>query len=518
MKPWKPALLAISMVALARIVACDSTATAETPDRLITEAEAGSEAALAKLEALSEAKALAEHADLIGAAAARISQEAPKADFPEGFVSRWHRLFLATDPLQNASARTRQEFAGSLFLIEPIMPDEVIAGREYSVGRRMVGTLRHDELDALNGYSVVESLESVVANGKEHWPPERGSIATRPLAFAKGGASGSSFKTVLLDADQAPALEGQFEVTIVVDVSVTDDSTHPPTVFAEWTEELTATPKVKRVFASWPIEPRPGEADIETVLALIAQFEAGDEEAARKLVELGKSGELRPHADELGSLLAEALRDDWQPRIAAHFAEHGWEPERPGAHLPPTPNELSSLLIGLFYLAEPVSTATRETWLDVATAGVYAHHRLTLESGEQQRARLQIRTFTALVQTLSLDQVSGMGIKTETVEFDGSSWPLLMESSQRVTSTTLPTPHWRNYLAAEVRQQNYAHGLREDFAARVFERQGRTINDLRTHVELRLLHDDEITLATWPLTIDTPITLDPLDEPAPDRR
>ena len=111
-----------------------------------------------------------------------------------------------------------------------------------------------------------------------------------------------------------------------------------------------------------------------------------------------------------------------------------------------------------------------------------------------------------------------MGIKTETVEFDGSSWPLLMESSQRVTSTTLPTPHWRNYLAAEVRQQNYAHGLREDFAARVFERQGRTINDLRTHVELRLLHDDEITLATWPLTIDTPITLDPLDEPAPDRR
>ncbi|XOV76782.1 MAG: hypothetical protein ACFHWZ_08065 [Phycisphaerales bacterium] len=293
MKPWKPALLATSLVALALNVACDSTATADTPDRLITEAEAGSEAALAELEALGEAMALAEHGDLIGAAAARISREAPKADFPEGFVSRWHRLFFATDPLQNVSAQTRREFAASLFRIEPIVPDEVIPGREYNVGRRMVGTLRHDELQALDGYSVVESLKSVVAIGKEHWPPGRGSIATRPLAFAKGGSSGSSFSTVLLDADHDPALEGPFELKIIVGVSMTDDSTDPPTVFAEWTEELTATPKVKRVFASSPIEPLAGEADIEAVLALLAQFEAGDENAAQQLVELAERGELR---------------------------------------------------------------------------------------------------------------------------------------------------------------------------------------------------------------------------------
>ncbi|XOV76781.1 MAG: hypothetical protein ACFHWZ_08060 [Phycisphaerales bacterium] len=60
--------------------------------------------------------------------------------------------------------------------------------------------------------------------------------------------------------------------------------------------------------------------------------------------------------------------------------------------------------------------------------------------------------------------------------------------------------------------------LSADESAPFLEHQGQTIDDLRTHIELRLLHDDEITLATWPVTIDTPVTLDPLDESTPDRR
>ncbi len=512
MKPWKAVFFAMALVGFAPLVACEDQSNAAAPvdplSRAIRDAEAGSDDALAKLEALSEENGLAEHADLIGAAATRISQEAAESDFPKGFVSRWHRLFFATDPLQNASAKTRKEFASSLFLIEPIMPDEVIPGREYNVGRRMVGTLRHDELEALDGYSVVESLKSVVANGKEHWPPGRGSIATRPLAFAKGGSSGSSFSTVLLDADHDPALEGPFELKIIVDVSMTEDSTDPPTVFAEWTEELTATPKVKRVFASSPIEPRPGEADIETVLALLAQF-----------VELGERGELRPHADELGARLAQALRDDWQPRIAAHAREHGLISDDLGDPSRPKPDTTSALLIGLFFLADPVTTATPETWNEVARSGVYVGHEVTLKDVDDPYALLRTRVCTVLIQSGSLSQVRGIATHSKSVELGGKSISLSGYTSGRTDSATrLPPGRWQNYVEIAVPVFGSVDVLTADESAPFLEHQGQTIDDLRTHLELQLLHDDEPPLATWPVTIDTPITLEPLDETAPNRR
>jgi hypothetical protein len=177
------------------------------------------------------------------------------------------------------------------------------------------------------------------------------------------------------------------------------------------------------------------------------------------------------------------------------------------------------LLIGLFYLAEPVSTATRETWLDVATAGVFAHHRLAIEDGERPHARLQVKTVTALVQTLSLKQVSGMGVALERVELDGESWPLEMSGSQRLTSVSPePADNWRSRISARVWEQNTACGLSEEMISRLSQVRGPTLEGLRTHLELQLLHDDETPLATWPVTIDTPITLEPLDETAPNRR
>jgi hypothetical protein len=526
MKPWKAVFVAMALVGFAPLVACEDQSNAAAPvdplSRVIRDAEAGSDDALAKLEALSEEDGLAEHADLIGAAATRISQEAAEADFPKGFVSRWHRLFFATDPVQNASAQTRQEFVRSLYVQEVNFPDEIVAGEQHPIGTNTKGTLPKSELGELGQFWAVAELDRVTANGSQVWPTETGLTGVSsgwPLNWARGNGGGTGFGVTLIDDTHTYTSGEEVEIRASYDVTVKDQSTDPPTVFASWTEELVATSKVKVIFASSPIEPRPGEADIDTVLALLAEFEAGYEEAARKLVELGTSGELRPHADELGSLLAEALRDDWQPRIAAHFAEHGWEPERPGAHLPPTPNELSSLLIGLFYLAEPVSTATRETWLDVATAGVFAHHRLAIEDGERPHARLQVKTVTALVQTLSLKQVSGMGVALERVELDGESWPLEMSGSQRLTSVSPePADNWRSRISARVWEQNTACGLSEEMISRLSQVRGPTLEGLRTHLELQLLHDDETPLATWPVTIDTPITLEPLDETAPNRR
>jgi len=522
-KTLKPGLLGLALAALGVLVIMVYSDESTVTD-LIRQAEAGSDRAMDQLEALSAAGELAEHSDLVGTAAARVSQADQRTEQPEGAVSRWHRLFFATDPLRNASEQTRKDFVRSLFRMEPNLPDEVIAGQEYSVGRRVVGLLRHDELTALSGYSLVESLESITVNGSEIWPSGLGSIATRPLAFAEGGASVSSTKLVLLDGDHTLAPGQDLTVRMLLDMSVIDDSTDPPTVFAKWTEELVATPKVKTVFASSPVLPRPGDAGLDEVLALLTQAEGGDEAAAEKLVSLGTNNELRPYADELGALLAEALRSDWRPRVRAYFDQHGWEPDRPGAHPLPKPNDQTALLIGLFYLAEPMSTATRETWLDVATAGVYAHHHLRLGTAERPDARLMIKTLTVLAQQPSLSQVSGMGITLDGVDYDGTRWPLQLSGSSRITSVSPePAEHWRNHLASGVHEHNTAHGLSEEMVDRFSRREGQTIDDLRTHLDLRLLHDEDMSLANWSVTIDTPIALrsptaNPLDETALDRR
>ncbi|MFU8827912.1 MAG: hypothetical protein ACNA8P_00590 [Phycisphaerales bacterium] len=523
MKPLKLVVILILLAALGFLLSWNSRDSNDAA-RLIRQAEAGSTEALDQLELLSAAGELAAHSDLVGAAATRVSRAASETDPPRGFLSRWHRLFFATDPLQNASEETRTEFVRSLFRIEPILPDEVLAGEKHSVGHRVVGLLPHTEIDELDGYGAWASLKSIVANGSEVWPSGLTSERMWRLAYAKGSSGGASYQIVLLDDDHTLAPGAELTITMVLDMSVMDESTDPPTVFAEWTEELVATPKVKTIFTSSPVLPRPGDASFDEVLALLAQTEDADEEAAEKLVTLGGSGELRPYANELGGLLAQALRDEWRPRVGAYFEEHGWEPESPGAHPLPKPNDQTALLIGLFYLAEPVSTATRETWLDVASAGVYAHHHLRLDTKESRDARLQIKILTVLVQSPSLAQVSGVGITMHGMEFDGRSWPLQMSSTQRVTSISpQPAAHWRNHLTGMVSQNNLAHGLSEEVISRLALREGQTIDDLRTHLELRLMHDDEISLATWPVTISTPVPLSraaeqPLDETPQDRR
>lgn len=523
MKYLKPVILFIALATVGAFLFRASLPD-NSPEGLIRQAEAGSEEALGRIEVLGAAGMLAQHVDLLGEAAARVSRSRSGGVLPDGFMSRWHLLFLSTDLHQNASEQVRTEYARSLLRLEPMVPDEVIAGMEYQVGRRVVGLLRPDETYVLSGYALAESFVSITANGKELWPSVNKSLSTTSLGtLGEGNTSGYNIGIVLLsDGDRTAAPGDELTVRMLLEMSVIDTSTDPPTVFAEWTEELVATPKVKTIFASTPVRPRPGDASIETVRGLLTRAETGDEGAAEELVKLGERGELRSHADELGALLAEALHRDWRPRVRSYFDTHGWRPEHPGAHPLPKPDDQTALLIGLFYLADPLSTATEETWLDVARAGVYAHHWMNPVGGGQHNARLQIKTLTPLVQTPSLSKVSGVEISLEGVEFDGESWPLRMRSSQLLTSTSPePADHWRSRIVATVWEQTTAHGFTDEMTARLSGIEGPILDDLQTHLKLRLMHSADIALATWPVTVHTPVPLAhpaALDETTPDRR
>jgi len=238
MKPWKPALLAISMVALARIVACDSTATADTPDRLITEAEAGSEAALAELEALSAAGGLASLSDAIGQAATRITLATPtRFDTEDPSLIRWQQIFLDTDPIANASQETRLAFARAHTRFDLIGPSSIDPGQEHDIGVAKAVALRDSTLGSSRDLKISFEYDNYfveeqnIFQGVSHFSE----ADIQPM-----GLSGSAFvrySKVLLPV--SAALGGPVSLRCTIEVRLVDQSQTPPAVFAEWTEELT---------------------------------------------------------------------------------------------------------------------------------------------------------------------------------------------------------------------------------------------------------------------------------------
>jgi hypothetical protein len=494
---------------------------------LIDRAAAGSETALTRLETGFAPDELGQHSNRIGAAIAKLAEDRPDAfDMDDPLLARWHQLYFRTDPLRNSSERTRINFVRSTLRFEPVVPDAVFPGQKQGVGLSVEKSMRSDDLDELGRYKLVVSIATVLADDREIWPEGLGSTSMSRLADVGKSSSSSATHLLIAPADTDPT--GEIPITVRFDWSVLDEATNPPTEFASWTEEVVATrpltpPPPAPARTIDPVEAPPGNIGFDQVQSLLDEAAAGDESAMEELITLGRNGELRPYANEIGDLLAANLRTDWRPRLLAHYEQHDWFVASPSPPNLPKPSDSGALLIALFYLAEPATTATDETWTAVAKAGVVALQSIQPSPEFGLRSQISIQTVTPLLHWYARPQVPGIKLQVDRAEFDGSSWPINMETARFISSASPQRgTHWRNYLHTDVAGPAASHPVPRDLTRSLLQTEQQPVTGIRTFVEISLMLGQDIALATWPVTIENPVLVPsaalPLDETTPDHR
>lgn len=245
MKAAKAALLVVALIGLTGVFVWNYQQQND-PVRLIAQAAAGSESALAQLESLAAAGELDQYSDAIGQAATERANANPTIfDSEDPVVLRWQQLFLDTNPLLNASQATRTEFAKAHIRLELIGPSSINPGREHHIGVTDAVALRDEAPASTRKLKISFGYDNYFVNDNNIFEgvQQQSTADIQPPGITASGSIQHS--RVLITPEDAPAPGTPVSLRCEVRARLEDHTHSPPAVFAEWTEELT-----KQAFAA----------------------------------------------------------------------------------------------------------------------------------------------------------------------------------------------------------------------------------------------------------------------------
>lgn len=187
---------------------------------------------------------------------------------------------------------------------------------------------------------------------------------------------------------------------------------------------------------------------------------------------------------------------------------------------------MTSALLGIYFMSEPVQNASRETWVDVARAGVYIDQRVAIDD---DKPVIHHRLYSPLYPTIMPNQIDALAVSIQRI---GIAAPIDMDWGPQdgmVSRVKLASPDGsRDSVATAAYYGRTQAGMIEsaptpEIADAMLANHGRA-TQIESTIEMQFLDPFESPVVSWTEIVSRTHTLTPpdanlpLDEPAPDRR
>ena len=522
-------------------------------ERLISAIEAGSALPVLRLQKLGERGELDQYSDRLGALLASeleaewkpaiaahtaknpatltladLSTNPLRSETGLPASNRLQRLadiFMLTDPARNASPQIIERVARASLHFELIRDTRVLSGRDIPIGIAV-----YNATDAWTDNVTV----GVIFEANEFFQIDRG------ISF------GLTFGSIHLNGIPAPT-RAELDFGVEMAEKLESTTSFPPSRrHSRYDTFLASTPVVKsldwfdeigvalsctvnlyraddELVASWS-ESISGQVsarqDMEEQAAafelLLNDAVAGDAGSLNRLLALGAQGELGPFADLIGGKLSSVLDSNWRPLIEQHCEAK--TPAAPAVDIPRT-DSVTNVLLGIFFVSDPVQNASAQTWREVARAAVYIDQQVAIRDG---KPIIRHHLYSPLYPTIMPNQVEALAVSVQGITLAAPidrDWRPLggMVSRVTVTSSDHALAHYGQTQASMLESS-----IAPEIADAMLANHDRPIQ-IESALDMQFLGPYEAPVVVWTEIVSqthtlTPPVDQPLDETPQDRR